>query len=112
MTAGFRNIGLHWQAWPTISAGAAPPERRQRALESLHGLRGGGESLYMDPVLPPDWTQYRLSYRHRQTDCKVVVHAAQGGAESRRILFNGKPVEGDRLLRVDDGGEHHLDVYS
>jgi hypothetical protein len=33
-----------------------------------------------------------------------------GGAESRRILFNGIPVEGDLPL-VDDGGEHHVDVY-
>jgi cellobiose phosphorylase len=80
-------------------------------VESLLGLRVEGESLYIDPVLPPDWPEYRLSYRHRETDYQIVVHAAQGRAESRRILFNGKPVEGDRLPLIDDGGEHQVDVY-
>ncbi|GLQ91048.1 cyclic beta 1-2 glucan synthetase [Dyella flagellata] len=80
-------------------------------MESLLGLRVEGESLYIAPVLPPDWTEYRLSYRHRETDYQIVVHVAQDGAEPRRILFNGKPVEGDRLPLIDDGGEHHVDVY-
>jgi cellobiose phosphorylase len=69
-----------------------------------------GESLYIDPLLPPDWTQYRLSTRHRATDYQIMAHVMPGGAESRRILFNGIPVEGDLPL-VDDGGEHHVDVY-
>jgi cellobiose phosphorylase len=80
-------------------------------MESLLGLRVEGESLYIAPVLPPDWTEYRLSYRHRETDYQLVVHAGQGQGEPRRILFNGKPVEGDRLPLIDDGGEHHVDVY-
>ena len=79
-------------------------------MESLLGLRVEGESLYIDPVLPPDWTEYRLSYRHRETDYQIVVHA-QGQGDSRRILFNGTPVDGDRLPLIDDGGEHHVDVY-
>lgn len=78
-------------------------------MESLLGLRVEGESLYIDPVLPPDWTEYRLSYRHRETDYQIAVHAGQG--DSRRILLNGIPVDGDRLPLVDDGGEHHVDVY-
>jgi hypothetical protein len=41
-----------------------------------------------------------------------VVHAAYGRAESRRIVFNGKPVEGDRLAWIHDGGEHHIDWMS
>jgi len=80
-------------------------------MESLLGLRVEGESLYIAPVLPPDWTEYRLSYRHRETDYQIVVHATQGQGEPRRILFNGKLVEGDRLPLIDDGGEHHVDVY-
>ncbi|WP_333679353.1 glucoamylase family protein [Dyella sp.] len=80
-------------------------------VESLLGLRVEGESLYIDPVLPPDWPDYRLSYRHRETDYQIVVHAAQGRAEPRRILFNGQPVQGDRLALIDDGGEHQVDVY-
>jgi len=80
-------------------------------MESLLGLRVEGESLYIAPVLPPDWTEYRLSYRHRETDYQIAVHVAQGQGELRRILFNGKPIEGDRLPLIDDGGEHHVDVY-
>lgn len=79
-------------------------------MESLLGLRVEGESLYIDPVLPPDWKEYRLSYRHRETDYPIVVHAP-GQGESRRILLNGKPVDGDRVPLIDDGGEHHVDVY-
>lgn len=80
-------------------------------VESLLGLRVEGESLYMHPLLPPDWTEYRLSYRHRETDYQIVVHASQGQGASRRILFNGQPIMGDRLALIDDGGEHHVDVY-
>jgi cyclic beta-1,2-glucan glucanotransferase len=80
-------------------------------LESLLGLRVEGESLYMEPVLPPDWTEYSLTYRHRETDYEIVVHAAEGSAGPRRILVNGQPVDGDRLPLIDDGGEHHVDIY-
>ncbi|GAB2562297.1 cyclic beta 1-2 glucan synthetase [Dyella jejuensis] len=80
-------------------------------LESLLGLRVEGESLYIEPVLPPDWQDYSLSYRHRETDYQIVVHARAGDAPPRRILLNGEPIEGDRLPLVDDGGEHHVDIY-
>jgi cellobiose phosphorylase len=80
-------------------------------MESLLGLRVEGESLYIDPVLPPDWTEYRLSYRHRETDYQIAVHVERGGTAKRRILFNGKPVEGDRLPLIDDGGEHQVDYW-
>ncbi|MFK2874877.1 cyclic beta 1-2 glucan synthetase [Dyella lipolytica] len=80
-------------------------------LESLLGLRVEGESLYIEPVLPPDWTQYSLSYRHRETDYEIVVHAAEGSAGPRRILVNGQPIDADRLPLVDDGSEHHVDIY-
>jgi cellobiose phosphorylase len=77
-------------------------------MESLLGLRVEGESLYIEPVLPPDWTTYRLSYRYRETDYQIVVHA---GAGARRILVNGKLMEGGRLPLIDDGGEHRVDIY-
>jgi cellobiose phosphorylase len=80
-------------------------------MESLLGLRVEGESLYIEPVLPPDWKDYTLSYRHRETDYQILVHASDGNAGPRRILLNGEPIEGDRLPLVDDGGEHHVDIY-
>ncbi len=80
-------------------------------MESLLGLRVEGESLYIEPVLPPDWKEYTLGYRHRETDYQIVVHASEGSAGPRRILLNGQPIEGDRLPLVDDGGEHNVDIY-
>ena len=80
-------------------------------VESLLGLRVEGESLYIDAVLPADWQEYNLSYRHRETDYQIVVHTPAGHAGPRRILLNGELIEGDRLPLVDDGGEHHVDIY-
>ena len=80
-------------------------------MESLLGLRVEGESLYIEPVLPPDWKEYTLSYRHRETDYQIAVHTSEKNAGPRRIVLNGEPVEGDRLPLVDDGGEHHVDIY-
>jgi cyclic beta-1,2-glucan synthetase len=81
-------------------------------MESLLGLHVvDGESLYIEAVLPADWPGYTLSYRHRETDYQIAVHAAQGDAGPRRILLNGQPIEGDRLPLIDDGGEHHVDIY-
>jgi cyclic beta-1,2-glucan synthetase len=80
-------------------------------MESLLGLRVEGEVLYIEPVLPADWKGYTLSYRHRETDYQIVVHAPSEESGPRRILLNGELISTDRLPLVDDGGEHHVDIH-
>ena len=80
-------------------------------MESLLGLRVEGEVLYIDPVLPSDWKGYNLSYRHRETDYQIAVHASSEESGPRRILLNGELINNDRLPLVDDGGEHRVDFH-
>jgi cellobiose phosphorylase len=80
-------------------------------MESLLGLRVEGEVLYIEPVLPPDWEGYSLSYRHRETDYQITVHAPSEGSGPRHVLINGELINSDRLPLVDDGGEHRVDIH-
>ena len=93
-------------SWYTGSAGWM----YRLMLESLLGLRVEGERLRFEPVLPPDWPEYRISYRHRETDYRITVHQ-QSGSGGRRLVLNGTVLEGVHVPLVDDGREHTVDVY-
>lgn len=93
-------------SWYTGSAGWM----YRLVIESLLGLRVEGETLRMQPVLPPGWHTYELAYRHRETDYRIVVHQDEPSASGVRITVNGVPVEGDAVPLVDDGGEHRVEI--
>ncbi|AND67522.1 glycosyltransferase [Dyella thiooxydans] len=93
-------------SWYTGSAGWM----YRLIVESLLGLRVEGESLHVEPVLPSGWLTYELAYRHRETDYRIVVHQGDEPERVRGITINGRPIEGDVVALVDDGGEHLVEI--
>ena len=37
-------------------------------VESLLGLKLEGDRLHVTPCLPAEWTEFKLSYRYRETE--------------------------------------------
>jgi cellobiose phosphorylase len=102
------HVGRGGWSWYTGSAGWM----YRLIVESLLGLRVEGETLRMQPVLPPGWSTYEVAYRHRETDYRIVVHQGTEPDRLRQVSINGRVIEGDVVPLVDDGGEHRVDIHA
>ena len=102
--AGQPHQGRGGWSWYTGSAGWM----YRLIMESLLGLRVEGETLRFKPVLPDDWDNFSMSYRHRETDYRIDIRGSKGGKP--HILINGEPFDGDHVPLIDDGGDHHVEV--
>ena len=69
----------------------------------------GGNTLRIDPVIPPDWDGFEITYRFGQATYQIKVinprHVASG---VRGMTLDGKLVEEIRM--EDDGQEHQVEV--
>src|SRR4030095_4384715 len=96
--------------WYTGSAGWM----YRLVVESLLGLKREGDRLRFAPCLPPDWNEFTLHYRYRETMYHLVVKRleAQGDKafEPASLTVDGVAQEGNFLLLADDRQEHHVDV--
>ena len=100
------HVGRGGWSWYTGSAGWL----YRLIVESLLGLRVEGERLHLAPLLPPGWDTFELDYRHRETDYHVVVHRVPDG-EAERSVLDGHVQDGDAIALVDDGHDHHVEVF-
>jgi cellobiose phosphorylase len=80
-------------------------------MEGILGFERVGSALKIDPVLPPHWDGYELSYRWQTSTYRIAVrnpgHAARG---VRQVTLDGQPVTGGLIPLVDDGKEHPVVV--
>ncbi len=79
-------------------------------LEAVLGLTlTGGNTLHLDPVIPPTWDGFEITYRFGQASYQIKVinprHVASG---VRGMTLDGKLVEEIRM--EDDGQEHQVEV--
>jgi cellobiose phosphorylase len=89
--------------WYTGSAGWM----YRLVVESLLGLRVEHDRLRIVPVLRPDWSSYRLSYRYRNTTYQISV--LSGEDEEGSVTLDGVAQDGDIVL-VDDRSDHDVVV--
>ncbi|MBM2844638.1 MAG: glycosyltransferase 36 [Anaerolineales bacterium] len=63
-------------------------------VEEVLGLKVRGETLRLDPVIPPEWPGFRLTYRHGEAVYEIQVenpgHATRGIAS---VQLDGRPIE-------------------
>ncbi|MDO1528740.1 glucoamylase family protein [Fulvimonas sp. R45] len=100
------HVGRGGWTWYTGSAGWL----YRLIVESLLGLRVEGERLRLAPLLPPGWDAFALDYRHRETDYHVTVRRARDG-EAERCVLDGRVLDDDAVVLVDDGRDHHAEVF-
>ncbi len=74
--------------------------------ESLLGLRLEAECLRFMPCLPPDWPEFKIHYRYRESFYHIVVRNAGGGRVVGRVLLDGVE-QPDHSVRLSDDREQH-----
>jgi cyclic beta-1,2-glucan synthetase len=63
-------------------------------VEEVLGLKVRGETLRLDPVIPPEWPGFRLTYRHGEAVYEIQVenpgHVTSGVVS---LQLDGRPIE-------------------
>jgi cellobiose phosphorylase len=100
-----QHLGRGGWTWYTGSAGWM----YRLITESLLGLRLEVDRLRFQPVLPPEWKEFKIHYRYRETFHHITVRN-RGGAAVTRVLFDGVEQPEMSMPLVDDRQEHHAEV--
>ncbi|MGV1008248.1 MAG: GH36-type glycosyl hydrolase domain-containing protein [Dermatophilaceae bacterium] len=102
------HVGRAGWTWYTGSSGWM----YRAGLEAILGLRREGESLLVDPCLPPDWTSAAVRYRHGDAVYHLVYDACPGWPRAVvRIEVDGVPLpQTTRIPLSRESGEHQVRV--
>jgi cyclic beta-1,2-glucan glucanotransferase len=97
--------------WYTGSAGWM----YRLVVESLLGLTLEGDRLCFAPCLPPEWNEFALRYRYRETYYDISVRQAIGSGDddldAAGVSVDGVLQEGAVVVLVDDRREHRVEVH-
>ncbi|MDR3576035.1 MAG: glucoamylase family protein [Anaerolineaceae bacterium] len=79
-------------------------------LEAMLGFHKIGETLLMDPVIPPEWDGFEIRYQFGESVYLIEVYNPEHVANHvRQMLLDGQPLKGFVPL-VDDKREHRVVV--
>ncbi|WP_295578444.1 glycoside hydrolase family 94 protein [uncultured Lamprocystis sp.] len=79
-------------------------------LESILGLRLEGDTLRLEPCLPPDWTGFKLHYRYRETLYHITVSQLTDSEAGSGVTIDGI-LRGDLSIPlIDDHQDHVVEV--
>lgn len=80
-------------------------------LEAILGFRLRGTRLELNPCIPPGWSGYEITYRHRSATYHVIVdNSAGSGRGVQSVLVDGRAVP-DRVVDLaNDGIEHEVRI--
>ncbi len=76
--------------------------------ESLLGLRREGDSLRFEPCLPPEWTEFKILYRYRETLYHIVVSQLNAQGDDNSVTLDGINQPNGVIPLLDDHIEHHV----
>lgn len=79
-------------------------------LESLLGVNLEVDRLHLTPCLPPDWKQFTLHYRFRETLFHITVLQPEPASVVTSVTLDGVVLEGVTVPLVDDHREHQVSV--
>jgi cyclic beta-1,2-glucan synthetase len=100
---------LHRGGWTWYTGSAAWMYRL--GLDALLGFHKTGDSLRIDPVIPPGWDGFELRYRFGAAHYIIQVlnpnHLPRG---VQSVKLDGKVMETGVIPLVDDGQEHKVEV--
>ena len=83
-------------------------------VESLLGLRLEADKLHIAPCLPAAWNEYKLTYRYRATEYRIVVRrseAAEEQTDKTSVTLDGASQATGYIVLIDDGRPHEVDVH-
>ncbi|HEX9054053.1 MAG TPA: glucoamylase family protein [Gemmatimonadales bacterium] len=80
-------------------------------LEAILGFTKRGDTLSLDPCVPPSWPGFTIEYRHGRSLYTIVVHGPHAARGSpREVTLDGRVLDGPAIPLVDDGGRHAVVV--
>jgi cyclic beta-1,2-glucan synthetase len=80
-------------------------------LEAMLGFRLRGTRLEIDPCVPPSWSGYEITYRHRSATYHVVVDNSRGSGHGvRSVSVDGRVVPEGVVELADDGRQHKVQI--
>ena len=80
-------------------------------LEAILGLRKIGDSLQIDPVIPPAWDGFEIRYRFGKSVYLIQVQNPDHVARSVRLtIVDGLPQKNSSIALLDDQQEHRVAV--
>ncbi len=75
------------------------------------GIKPGFDGLEIDPCIPKDWDGYKVSRWYRGSNYVITVknpdHVSKG---VKKVIVDGKEIEGNTLPVFNDGKEHAVEV--
>jgi len=81
------------------------------ALEAILGFRLAGDTLRVEPCVPPGWPGYEIIYRHGSATYRVRVDNPAGtGRGVASVTLDGQPAAGGAVPLRDDGRGHDIRV--
>ena len=78
-------------------------------VETLLGFHKRGDRLRIDPRIPANWKEYRITYRHGSSTYHIIVanpHGLENGVI--RVEMDGAEVAGGEIVLRDDGTKHEV----
>jgi cyclic beta-1,2-glucan synthetase len=80
-------------------------------LEAILGFTKRGNTLSLNPCVPPEWSEFTIEYRHGRSIYVVQVqspHAVRH--DNGEVTLDGKALEGPAIPLIDDGARHEVVV--
>lgn len=75
------------------------------------GVRADHDGLIVDPCIPKDWSEFKVTRRFRGATYVIEVknpsHVSHG---VKQVTVDGKPIKGNKLPIFNDGKTHHVSV--
>ncbi len=80
-------------------------------LEAILGFKKIGDTLHMDPVIPPDWDGFEICYRYMRSVYQIqVLNPEHASSHVRQTLLDGQLLKDNVIPLVDDQQEHKVVV--
>ena len=91
--------------WYTGSAGWL----YRLGVEAILGFKKKGNTLRMDPVIPPEWDGFEISYRFGESFYRIEVRNPEHVARHvRKTLLDGEPLTGGVIPLADEKPEYRV----
>jgi cyclic beta-1,2-glucan synthetase len=80
-------------------------------LDAILGFHKIGNSLHIDPVIPPAWDGFEIRYQFGEAVYLIEVHNPEHVARQvQQMLLDGQPLKDGSIPLVDDRQEHRVEV--
>jgi cellobiose phosphorylase len=81
------------------------------AIETILGFQLRGDTLRLEPCIPPSWPGFELKYRHGSATYRIVVDNSGGtGSGVRSVELDGQRLPNDTVPLSNDGKTHNVRV--